>query len=326
MPPLVTLHVQDRVEGTGGLGGNRRLAHARERAEGCEPSGHLAHAVGVQGCPPPVVARVEGGEHVSNLRASAFPQDEAVGAHAHRGTHQVGEGDAPSPLDVWLAFDEVDAVRVRGRDLGYLFDAHDPLARGNQREGRAQERRLSAAGGAGDENVGTGGDQGTHERTDGSREATPTLEVADPQAGRAEYPQRDKGSRARDGCQHRVHAHSAREGPVGDRAGVVQAHPARGRHADRQPRCLGRLGDPRVGAYEAASPVHPRLRAVDEHVGDRGVIQYRGQGEGHSALPRSQGVEGAGRLARAAPGAGGGCGGEGRGGAPGEESQRVTHE
>ena len=105
--------------------------------------------------------------------------------------------------------------------------------------------------------------------------------------GLTEYPQRHEGSRARDGRQHRVHAHPAREGPVRDRAGVVQAHPARRRHADRQPRCLGRLGDPRVGAHEAASPVHPRLRAVDEHVGDRGVIQYRGQGKGHSALPCS---------------------------------------
>ena len=103
---------------------------------------------------------VEGGENVAHFGASALPEDEAVGAHAHGGTHEVGEGDRAPPLDVGGALNEVHAVGVGGCDFGDLFDADNALTSGDQGERGAQERRFPASGRPTDEDVGARGDKG----------------------------------------------------------------------------------------------------------------------------------------------------------------------
>ena len=294
--------MKDGVEGAGGLGGDGFLAHAGERAEGGKTRGHLSRAVRVDGRPAAVVSRVEGGQDVAHFGASAFTQDEAVGAHAHGRAHEVGQGDGASSLDVWLAFEEVDAVRVGGGDLGDLLDAHDAFAGWDEGEGGAQEGRFAAAGGAGDEDVGARGDERSQERAERTGQCPAGFEIRDSQPTRAEHAQGDERSRPGDGWQDRVQAHAAGQGAVGDGAGVVEARPARARQSDRGVAGVGLVVDADVDARESASPLGPRVSAVDEHVGDARVVEEAREGRVHPALPGTQGLEGVGGFACAAPG------------------------
>ena len=317
--------MEDGVEGAGGLGGDGFLAHAGERSEGSQTRGHLSRPVRVDGRPAAVVSRVEGGQDVAHFGASALSQDEAVGAHAHSRAHEVGQGDGTSPLDVWLAFEEVDAVRVGGGDLGDLLDAHDALAGGDEGEGGAQEGRFATAGGAGDEDVGARGDERAQERAEGARQGAARDEVPDAQPTRAEHAQGDERSRPGDGWQDRVQADAPGQGAVGDGAGVVEARPARARQPDRGVAGVGLVADADVDARESASPIDPRAGTVDEHVGDARVVDEAREGRVHPALPGTQGLEGVGGFARATPGSRRVGDRPGGSGAVGEESQGAMH-
>ena len=136
---------------------------------------------------------VEGGEDVAYFGPAAFPEDESVGAHAHGRSHEVGQGDGASSFDVGGALDEVDAVGVGWGYFGNFFDADDAFAVGYEGEGGAQERRLAGAGRPGDEDVGTGGDEGAHEGAHGWGQRTALLEVGDPEAPGPEHAQGEEG-------------------------------------------------------------------------------------------------------------------------------------
>ena len=122
VPVCIAPHVEDGVEGAGSLGRDGALPHARERPEGSEPSGHVRRPVRVDGRPAPVMPRVESRQDVADFGTTTLPENEAVGAHAHGRAHEVAEGDGSSSFDIWLAFDEVNAVGVGGRDLSDLLD------------------------------------------------------------------------------------------------------------------------------------------------------------------------------------------------------------
>ena len=216
-------------------------------------------------------------------------------------------------------------MRVGGGDLGDLLDAHDAFAGGDEGEGGAQEGRFAAAGGAGDEDVGARGDERAQERAEGARQGAARDEVPDAQPTRAEHAQGDERSRPGDGWQDRVQAHAPGQGAVGDGAGVVEARPARARQPYRGVAGVGLVVDADVDARETASSLGPRVSAVDEHVGDVGVVEEAREGRVHPALPGTQGLEGVGGLACAA--AGSRRVGDRPGGrrAAGEESQGAIH-
>ena len=192
----VAPHVEDGVEGAGSLGRDGTLPHTRECPERRKPRGHVPRPIRVDGRPAPVMPRVESRQDVANFGTTTFPEDEAVGAHAHGRAHEVREGDASSSFDVWLAFDEVDAVWVGGRDLGDLLDADDAFAGGDEGEGGAQEGGLATAGRPTHEDVRPRGNERPQEHPHRAGQCPAGLEVCDAQPTGAEGAQGDEGPRS----------------------------------------------------------------------------------------------------------------------------------
>ena len=188
--------MEDGVEGAGSLGRDGALPHARERPEGSEPSGHVRRPVRVDGRPAPVMPRVESRQDIANFGTTTLPENEAVGAHAHGRAHEVAEGDGSSSFDVWLAFDEVNAVGVGGRDLSNLLDAHDALAGGDEGKGGAQEGGLAAAGRSTHKDVRPRGNERPQERTHRAGQRPAGLEIRDAQPTGTEDAQGDEGARS----------------------------------------------------------------------------------------------------------------------------------
>ena len=70
-----------------------------------------------------------------------------------------------------------------------------------------------------------------------------------------------------------MQAHAARQGAVGDGAGVVEARPAGAREAYRGVAGVRLVPDAGVDTHESPSPVNPGMGAVNEHVGDGRVVE-----------------------------------------------------
>ena len=217
-------------------------------------------------------------------------------------------------------------MRVDGRYFGDLFDADDPLVGGHERQGCAQERRLSAARRPGDEDVRARGDEAAQEAPHRRRQGSALFEVGDSQASPAQNAQGYEGPGARDRREDRVHAHPAGEGTVGDGSGVVETHAARARHAYGGPPRVGLVSDTHVDARESPSSVHPRPSSVDEDVRDARRVDDRREGWVHAALSGSEILQGARGFGRAASRARAGRDRPRGRVFPGEEVQRATHE
>ena len=70
-----------------------------------------------------------------------------------------------------------------------------------------------------------------------------------------------------------MEAHAARQGAVGDGAGVVEARPAGAREAYRGVAGVRLVPDAGVDTHESPSPVNPSMGTVNEHVGDGRVVE-----------------------------------------------------
>ena len=295
--------MDEGVEGGDGLRGDGALAHPCQRPQGEEPRGHVPHAVGVDSGPAAVVARVEGGEDVAHLPAPALAQDEAVGAHAHRGAHQLGQGHPARPLHIGAPLGQVHAVGVVGAQFRCLLDAHDALVGGDQRQDGREQRRLPAARLPRDEHVGAHPHQRPQQGGDPGRQRAAARERVDGEVAPPRRPEGDERARGGHGREHGVQPHSALQSAVHDRARVVEALPARRGHPDREAAHVVGAPDIGCGAHEPFSPVHPHLGAVDQDVGDARVGDEGRQGGPQASAGGAQARQAPGDLVGPGPGA-----------------------
>jgi hypothetical protein len=138
--------------------GAHRQIHAGHEGERFQPGDRFRGGVGVGGCERAVVAGVHRLEHVERLAAAALPHDDAVRTHAQRVPDQITDGVLAAPLEVCGACLQGNDVRLLELQLGCVFDGDDAFF-GRDRSGQdIEERRLAAAGAAGDDDVLLGDD------------------------------------------------------------------------------------------------------------------------------------------------------------------------
>ena len=114
-------------------------------------AGTSAGTVGVHRARAAVVAGVERGEQVDDLAAAHLADHDPVGPHPQRLPDQVAHGHLADALDVGVAGDELDQMRMPGRELGRVLDADDAFVGRDGAQRRRQQRRLARARSAGDE-------------------------------------------------------------------------------------------------------------------------------------------------------------------------------
>jgi hypothetical protein len=144
---------------------DRRLdlvAHRRQRQRdvahedhGLEAAERVGRRVGVTGRQRPLVARVHGLQHVERLRAARLADDDPIRAHAQRVAHEGPQRHRTEAVGVGRPRFEAHDVPGGQPQLGGIFDRHDPLAVGDQRGERVEQRRLARARPAADDDVGT---------------------------------------------------------------------------------------------------------------------------------------------------------------------------
>ncbi len=147
----VPADVQQHLHRSGELAVQREAVEAAERRERLEAGGHLGGIVRVHGPRAAVVAGVERGQQIDDLGAAHFADDDAVGPHPQRLSHQVPHGDLAYPFDIRAPRDELHQVRMSRLQLGGILHADDALAGRHRTESGGQQRRLSRAGTTGDQ-------------------------------------------------------------------------------------------------------------------------------------------------------------------------------
>ena len=125
-------------------------SHQYHRLETREP---VARRVGVHGRQRPVMAGVEGLQHVERLGAAHLPHDYAIRTHAQRVAHELADRHLALALDVARPALQAQNVSLSEAKLGGVLDRHDSLGIGNRRRQGVEQGRLAGAGTAGYEDV-----------------------------------------------------------------------------------------------------------------------------------------------------------------------------
>ena len=99
------------------------------------------------------MAGVHGLQHVERLLAANLAEDDAVGAHTQRVLHQIAHGDLALAFEVGRPCFEPHDVGLLQLQLGRVLDGDDALARVDHPAHGVQQRRLTGAGTAGDQDV-----------------------------------------------------------------------------------------------------------------------------------------------------------------------------
>jgi hypothetical protein len=271
--PVVARDVDDDVDGGRDLMPDRDGRHRLERQqrEGLETRSGLGNTVGVHGRERPVVARVEGLQHVERLGPAHLADDDAIGSHAERGAHQVAHAHRADPLGVRGPRLEAHDVLLLEPQLGRLLDGHDALVGPDRAGQRVEQARLAGARATGDDDVGAAGDEAAAQV---GRCAVEPEVVEVERAGREPA---DRDARPI-GCQRRQDGVEPRS--VGE-AGVDHRRRAVETQAERSDNALGdathgivveREGDP----LEAAVTLHVAAAAAVQHdLADRAVGEQR---------------------------------------------------
>ncbi|OUD90342.1 hypothetical protein CMMCAS05_11900 [Clavibacter michiganensis subsp. michiganensis] len=272
--------MDDQADRAHRLARGRDRVHAGERAQSLEPGRHVRDAVGVQGARASVVPGVERSEQVPDLAAPALPHHQPVRPHPQRLPHQARQGQLPGPLDVRLPGLERHDVRMTHPQLGDVLDEHDALPRIRPGEQRAEQGRLPAAAGPGDQEVRAPSHRLLEQSAASGRERPRRVERVERRPRPRGEPDGEQRAARRHGWQHRVDAHPVTQPHVNARRRLVQMPPTlRGQPHGQRPH--GRLTtEVDVGsALGAGSAVDPDLAvAVDEHVRRPGILRQMREG------------------------------------------------
>jgi hypothetical protein len=113
-----------------------------ERGKGFEASWYLGGVVGVYRPGATVVAGVERGEQIYDLRTAHLADHDPVRPHPQRLPHQVSNGHFANAFDIGATRDELDQMRMCRLEFGGVLHADDALVRGDGAQYRGQQRRL----------------------------------------------------------------------------------------------------------------------------------------------------------------------------------------
>ena len=199
------LQVQHHADCAHRLPSDRARAEPGQRTERLDPRRDVEQGIGVERAGAAIVARVEGGEQLSDLAAAALAEHEPIRPHPQRLPHQPVQSHRAGALEIGLARlqgDEMGMVDPQFRDI---LDRHDAVGRIGQAEQRGQQRRLAAAAGPGDEDVLPGGDEGGQGLGRHGLEEAGGGEIGDAQPLHPGQANRQQGAGRRDRRQHRVH-------------------------------------------------------------------------------------------------------------------------
>ena len=169
------------------------------------------------------MARVHRLEHVERLGAADLADDDPVGAHAQAVADEVADRDLALALDVRRARLEPQRVALVELELGGVLDRDDAVVVRDRLGEDVQERRLSGAGTARDEDVQARLDAALEEldRLGRQRPEPDHVLEAEPVAG--ELPDRDERPGERERRDDRVDAAAVGEARVDHRRRLVDA-------------------------------------------------------------------------------------------------------
>ena len=134
-----TRHVDDGIDRGRELRPDRldRQPDPGEQDERLESVERLEHTVRVHRGERSVVTGVQRLQHVERLAASDLSDDDAVGAHPQRGTHEIAHGHGARAFGVrWSGLEPHDVLACE-LELRGLLDGDDPLV-GRDRPSRAR--------------------------------------------------------------------------------------------------------------------------------------------------------------------------------------------
>ncbi len=126
---------------------------AGHQHHGLEAGQGVSGSVGVERRERTVVSGVHGLEHVEGLATAHLADDDAIGPHAQGVAHEIADRDLAASFEVLRASLEPDHVAALQAELDGVFDGDDALAERNEVRQQVEQRRLTGARTAGDEDV-----------------------------------------------------------------------------------------------------------------------------------------------------------------------------
>ena len=163
----------DQVEGAERLQVNGLSAHTRQRSQCGQSSRDRLRGVRVHG-PGTGVTGVQRREKLTYFGPAAFPDHQAIRAHAQGLPHQLRQVDGAAVFHVVVAGLQPHHVRVLGIELGGILNEHQTFRRAALGQQRREHRGFSGSRGPADHEVGPGShgraQHVRHERVDGAAE------------------------------------------------------------------------------------------------------------------------------------------------------------
>ena len=283
--------VQQHLDGRGELTVQRRPVETAERAQRLQPGGNFGGAVGVHRARAPVVAGVQRCQQIDHLGAPDLADHDAVGPHPQRLPDELAHRYFADAFDVGAPRDELHQMRMPGRQLGGILDAHDPFGGRHGAEHRREQGRLAGPGSAAHQEGQPGGDDvgdqgrglGLRSRPRRSGPPSPGWPAAVPAAtGRCPRPPRAAAPRA---IAPRTPAPMPVSWPSTHGCASSSRRPAASASRCARPPHRRLVGEPNLAAPQAISVVDPhRVRRGNQDVGGAVSAQQRFEDAGAGQL------------------------------------------
>ncbi len=273
-------NVDDQVQGGNDLfaDGARGEIEPGHQDHRLQPGESVARAVGVDGGHPAVVTGVHRLQHVQGLAAADFSHDDPVRPHPQGVDDQIAGRNQSAAFDIRRPGLHPHHVLLIQDQFRRVFDGHDPLAIRDGLGKGAEQRGLSRAGAAGNQQVLSAANDGIQQIVDLLREHAQLLQVRTPQSLPAEPPNGERRSVDGHGGKRGVDAAAVGEPGVHHRRAFVDPPAdAGGNPLDDAHQVVG-VRESHVGLLQSPEPLDVHLlRAVDENVGDGRIGHQRRQ-------------------------------------------------
>jgi hypothetical protein len=200
--------------------------------------------------------------------------DDAVGPHTEGVDHQLADVNGALALDVGRAGFHARHVGLLQPQLGRILDGHDALVLGNVAGERIEQRRLSGAGSAADQDV----EARLHaalqqfQHSFGERQPGDQVLALHPMAAEtADAKQRSIDGYGRDGG---VDARAIRQAGVHQRRTLIDAAPHAGHHFLDDAQQVGVVLELDRRTIQLAGPLHVyQLGSGDQNIADGRILQ-----------------------------------------------------